>query len=331
LALAAVVAPAPQGAEVERLLPGASYHIEIGESFPAALLHWLDSLADLQGSGTTAGKTVAAHRQEFRKVLGEPTEQDGAMLRRFASVRGRLASHELTAAFFTATGIEQALEASNGILGADSAAFAEAIHHFAPRYQRIWKEGQLPRRFRARAAAEPRAEELARFLHAVARFYGALPVEPPYPRLVVVPVPDGHGTHAQAIDRFLLIEVRPGEGLLDEVAPIVHENAHFLFQRMAAARRQALEDARLALGEDGLRAWRLLHEALPTAIAQGVADERFRGERWSMEQSWYHLDAIDRYAKRLHGLVREALAAGGTFDESFLRRAVALASSPTPR
>lgn len=328
-------APAPAAAD---LLLGESYRIELSDSFPAALLHWLDSLADLQGPGMTAGKTVDAHRLEFRRTFGEPTAQDDEMLRRFARSRLRLASgaagtspHALTLAFFEASAIAEALATSAGLLGPESEAFRESIAHFAQRYRRIWRRGRLPQTFRESAAAEPRREELAQFLRKVERFYGAFPVQPPHPRLIVVPVLDGFGTHAQAIGRFLLIEVRPGEELLDEVAPLVHENAHFLFQRMAPSRRQALEDFAAGLGSEGQRAWRLLHEALPTAIAQGVADESFRGQRWSMQRSWYHIDAVDTFAKRIYALVKEALAGGAQLDEQFLRRALALEADLTPR
>ena len=109
-AAAADSAPRPS------LLLGDAYPIEAGISFHAALVHWLDSLAALAGPGLTAGKTVEAHRMDFRQQLGSPTEQDIRQLRRYADARTRLASENsasatlLTAAFFEEPTLTTALE-----------------------------------------------------------------------------------------------------------------------------------------------------------------------------------------------------------------------------
>ena len=98
------------------LLLGDRYPIETGVLFHAALLHWLDSLAALAGPGMTAGKTVEAHRMDFRQALGEPDEQDIQQLRRFAQARTRFASsnadsvNQLTVAFFEESSVTTALE-----------------------------------------------------------------------------------------------------------------------------------------------------------------------------------------------------------------------------
>ena len=76
----------------------------------------------------------------------------------------------------------------------------------------------------------------------------------------------------------------------------------------------------------GVEAWQLLHEALPTALGQGVAGQRFKAADWDIGHRWYHTEAVDRYAKQIYPLVRDTLAAGGTFDEGFLDAAVALYS-----
>jgi hypothetical protein len=163
----------------------------------------------------------------------------------------------------------------------------------------------------------------------VASFYGVPAAEPPHPRVVLVPVPSGHGTHAQAIGRHLLIEIREGEGLIDELSPIVHENAHFLFLRIEPDRRRSLEEFAASIEPGGAEAWSLLREALPTALGQGVAAERFLGRRWRRDDRWYHLDTVDDYAKRLFPVVRETLAKKGAFDREFVRRAVAAHAEPS--
>jgi len=140
---------------------------------------------------------------------------------------------------------------------------------------------------------------------------------------VLVPVDPGYGTHAQAIGRYLLIEVFPGETLLDEVGPIVHENVHFLLKAIDRKRWEALEQKATGSGPGGTMAWRLLHEALPTALAQGLATYELRRAEWSMDEPWYHVAEIDAYAKRLFPIVKDALERDGSFDEDFVRKAVA--------
>jgi len=312
------------------LLLGKAYPIEVSVSFHSGLLHWLDSLAVLNRAGATAGKTIPAHRAEYEKVLGLPTGGDKGMLQRYRSARlawldsaDSTERDRLTVAFFEATDLDGALKRAAELLDPSSArSLAAAMRHFTPRYQRIWRNGQVPHDFLDRVRGSERREELARLLAGVAGFFGVSPTQEPHPQLVLVPVPPGFGTHAQAIGPYLLIEIRSGEGLGDEVGPIVHENTHLLISRIPQARLEAL--GRTALGEEpwGLEAWDGLREALPTAIAQGVAHQSFRRDTWSIENDWYDVQRIDEYAKRIFPLVKEALAGDGTFDEKFVKQLV---------
>jgi hypothetical protein len=319
-----------------RLLLGNTYPIDVSVTFHEALLHWLDSLVMLTGPGGTAGKTVAAHRKEYEGLFGRPSPQDSAMLKRYHAarqgfVRGadRDDRHRLTLAFFEASNLNDALERAGELLDAGAAKdFDTAVRHFEPRYRQVWKEGSIPEGFLARVRASERREELAAFLVNAARLLGISPQQDPHPRLVLVPVPSGYGTHAQAIGPFLLVEVQRGEGLADEVAPIVHENVHFLLSRIPARRIEALERAARNVKPWGADAWGLLQEALPTAIAQGVADRSFRPEDWSRRQPWYHTEAVDRYAKRIFPLVEEALRQNGSLDESLVKRLVGAYAPP---
>lgn len=322
-----------------RLLLGATYPIDVSVSFHKALLHWLDSLAMLSGAGGTAGKTVAAHRQEYERLFGRPSPQDASMLKQYHEarvgfVRGADAEerHRLTLAFFETTNLNDALDRAGDLLDVDAAKrFTAAVRHFESRYRRVWRAGDIPESFLARVTASERREELAAFLVNVTRFLGASSHRGRRPQLVLAPVPAGHGTHAQAIGPFLLIEIQPGETLADEAAPIVHENVHFLLAGIPAPRREALERAALDVGPRGADAWDLLKEALPTAIAQGVADRSFRPEVWSRKQPWYHTQAVDRYAKRIFPLVEEALGGDGRLDEALVRRLVGMYAPATPR
>jgi hypothetical protein len=331
LAVACATLPVPaetKPQEAGRLF-GDTYPIEVSISFHKAFLHWMDSLAMLAGHGFTGGKTVEAHRRQFEVVLGGlPTRKDVEMLKRYHAVRSGYVRqsdperrNRLTLAFLEASSLDDALERAAGLLETNSArALAGSMRHFMPLYRQIWKDGEVPRSFLARARNFERREELASLLAEVARFYGVSPGQDPRPELVLVPVPPGFGTHAQAIESFLLIEIRNGEALIDEVAPIVHENAHFMYRKIPESRREELEQTALA-ERRGPDAWPLLTEALPTAIAQGVADQTFR-EDWSTVRPWYHDESVDRYAKRIFPLVRDALRDGGSLDRAFVKKLV---------
>ena len=326
-AAAADLAARPEGQQTKLLL-GEAYPIEASVTFHAALLHWLDSIAALNGPGMTAGKTVEAHRQDYDDRLGALDDESVRELRSYAELRvGFAADHEgsaeaLTAAFFETPTLNDALERAGALLDEQSQErLRAALNHFAPGYRLIWQSGESPQRFLRQALEAPERAELQDFLVALTRFYGVDEVTRPNPRLILAPVRSGHGTHAQTLGRNLLIEVRDGEGLADQVGPIVHENAHFLYRNIGSKRREALAARAARLSAAGPEAFRLLEEALPTALAQGLAEERFR-PGWQAGSPWYHLPAVDRYAKRIFPLVKQALDERRTLDESLLRELI---------
>jgi hypothetical protein len=338
--------PDPSTSRPEPLLLDRSYPIEVGISFPAALLHWLDSLAGLNGPGMTAGKTVQAHREEYGDRFGRLTTEAAARLQRYAEIRWKVAEragperrNSLTLAFFETEDLDQALLRSRELLDDDEPeGLGEALDYFAPSYEQIWNDAAIPERFVRRAGKDANRRELSKFLVRMAEFFEVPADREPHPRVVLVPVPRGHGTHAQAIERNLLIEIRDWEGLTDEISPIVHENAHLLFSRIGSARRTEMEQLAASVDTRGSQAWQLLHEALPTALGQGVAGERFLGDRWSATGRWYHTDPVDLYAKDLFPLVRKSLGKGKRFDDAFLKKALSiylendrLAARPNPQ
>jgi len=304
-------------------------------SFDAALFHWLESL-----TGATLGKTVPAHRQEYTRLFGAFDETDRARLEDFARVR--VAHAQAPAPPLAFRGMNAMRETlldgdepdpmaalAKELSTEDLAALRQSLAWFAPKYTRIWREGAVPRAFLRAAREDPALARLESLLVRLARFYGVPPDGPPRPRLLLVPVPEGWGTHAYALRRTLLLEIREGDRLADQAAVIVHENAHFLFSRIPAARQERLQAAALATGPGGADAWALLHEALPTALGQGVADRAFSAH-WSTGGRWYHKSDVDRYAKTLLPVVDRTLAGGGVLDEAFVTQAAA-AAALTPR
>lgn len=298
-------------------------------SFDAALFHWLESL-----SGATLGKTVPAHRQEYTRLFGPFDANDRARLEDFARVRvvhaqapapplpfrGMSAMRER---LFDGDEADPMAELAKELSPEDMAALRRSLAWFAPKYARIWREGAVPQAFLRTAREDPELPRLDAMLVRLARFYGVPPDGAPRPRLLLVPVPGGWGTHAYALRRTLLLEIRKGDRLADQAAVIVHENAHFLFQRIEPARAGSLERVAAERGSIGDESWLLLREALPTALGQGVASRRFQPD-FSLEARWYHLDEVDAYAKRIYPLVSRTVRRGGRLDAEFVRAAVEL-------
>jgi len=312
-------------AEVETLFQD-SYPLEGSISMPAALFHWVDSLA-----GTSGGKTVPAYRQEFAQRFGKLSAEDAARLQRFQAIRleevsrgRRLKSPRrplnMLGVFLQEPDLAAAFARIEPVLGPEAVDdMAATLEHFRPHYAEIWNGGQVPRRFLDGARQDPAWKDLEGFLARVAHFFGVDPRAIPRPRLVAVPVPPDDGTHAEAVGRNMLVEIRPDDRVKDQAAPIVHENAHYLWQRMSEDLRDRLLE--VARGNpQGLQAWELLREALPTAIAQGVADRAFAPQGWSTEVPWYHTEDVDSCAKRIYPLVQEALDTGAPFDEMMMRK-----------
>ena len=148
-------ADGPATSAAYRVLLDNRYPIEVSVSFPAALLHWMDSLAGLSGAGLTSGKTRLAHLQEYRHVLGEWTEEEVRQLKAFALVRLRFASENaqgnpdaLTLAFFDSDSLDGALDTAAALIGpAGIGELRDSMRHFSPRYRRVWRDGHVPNTF----------------------------------------------------------------------------------------------------------------------------------------------------------------------------------------
>ncbi len=314
------------------LLFGSSYPLEARASFPAGLFHFVDSIA-----GTSVGKTKDAHRGEFLAIHGRPDPEDRRHLDAFVAARyehmKRTEGLEaglpvprrsaLLGIFCGAETVEAALGTVRGELSERSfSGLKAALRHFRPKYERIWREASQPRAFLDRVRRDRRRDELAALLGRMRTFYGVELDGAPRPTLALVPVRDGWGTHAEAIGRHLLLEIRPGDDLAGQASVIVHENAHYLWSLLPEPRLARLEAAALEAGTEGEKAWAALREALPTALGQGIADHAFRPDAWSERHPWYHQPDVDAFAKALYAYVNHAIAKGQPLDEAFIRGAV---------
>ena len=211
--------------------------------------------------------------------------------------------------------------------------FFELLAAFEPIYDAlIWnpntaKFEEYLGRFRA-TVPESRLDEM---FDAAALFYGAQwPEGLPF-TVAVYPIPGGRGnTSAESAGSLETVAV-----LLDEkdlpgrFAVMFHEMCHSLYASQPAAFQREFEsyfenpsDPYAAV------AYSLINEALATAVGNGWAFEQATGSR--DENPWYSDPAIDGFAKAIHPLVTEYLAAGRTIDRPFVERSIALFRAKFP-
>ena len=332
----ALVAPArlaAAGPDGPDTLVSKPYLIRAAPSFPGGLFHWVDALAD-----TSAGKTNAAHREQFLDTFGRPTPADRDKISEFVNARSEFLKRQqaeaardgsqvrvsaLLGIFCAAGSVEEAMATIRPRMPETAwAQLADALAWFRPKYEIIWNGGAVPSAFLSRARTDPHCGRLEDVLASMVRFYGVDAAEAKPPFVALVPVPPGHGTHAEAIGDVLLLEIRPNDGLADEASVIAHESAHWLWGLLQDERRKGLETFAARLDERGRETYALFHEAIPTALGQGVTDRVFRPGSWSLDDPWYHTFDVDVCAKSIYPVVRYTLESGGALDEAFLRRAI---------
>jgi hypothetical protein len=175
--------PAAPPAAPPALVLGTSYPLEFTVSFSTALFHWVDSLA-----GTSGGKTIAVYQREYDQTFGRLSAEDVSALSAFRAVRLRSAgeagrragrgSTTILAHFLEAPDRDSALAGLASVLEReDIEALRACLDRFSGRYQKLWGDGRLPRRFVERAREHARRKELEALLARIARFLAVDPLE----------------------------------------------------------------------------------------------------------------------------------------------------------
>lgn len=345
---AASIAPAPASGNEGVLLrrPVPHVRIETEATWIASFVHFVDSMA-----GTSGGKTIPTYRRIWVQENGPPSDAVSVALERFAAARtsqraaatcgdpadGSLGAgdsspsegppHDWRSRFLSlaleAPDLEGFLDSVRPcLIEAQASGLASSLALLRPGFDRFWARGVYLQRFETRFRGFLDEGALTRYLGDVAGFFDVDPAAASAPVISFVLLPASGSTHAQAIGRRLLVEVRPADAPADQVSVVAHEMSHFLFELVPAPRLAALEARARAAGEDGERTWQLLREALPTALGQGLAVAQLTPGGFDPEGSWYHMDAIDRFAKRIYPIVRREVESGGTIDGPFLDEAI---------
>ena len=210
----------------------------------------------------------------------------------------------------------------------------EVVLHFAPPFDRWWRETAAP-------TGEPFVQALRALLHRsdvaervgqFVRFYGTTyPLAAGVPmQLLLRPGLVSEGTSGQQIERHAMLEFFADESPASRIDVAVHELCHFLFSTRSSERATALGTRmRQSPIPGAVAAFNLLNEGLATALGNGVlARAVLDSARWQRRLdtplSFYNNPHIDRAARVLLPLVDSALARGETLDTpSFVDRYVA--------
>jgi len=303
----------------------------------ASLVHFVDSLAD-----TSGGKSVPTYRALWNARIGAPTPQDRSALDAYRSARrSATAAARCGAPAPGSAGAEPGwptrflysmLEARDldGFLGDiepcltpdESRGLSDALAHFTPGFEVFWRESGWLRAFDRDFQDFLASGGLPLYLGEVARWFGVDPETAPPPVIGFVILPAPGGTHAQELGRRLLVEIRPRDTPVDQISVVAHEESHYLFHQIPPERLAALEARARAAGPNGEDVWHLLHEAIPTALGQGLAVARLQPAAFRPDLGWYHIPEIDALAHRIYPLVREAVDSGRTIDGDFIAACV---------
>jgi len=319
-------------------------------SYVANLFHWVDSLAE-----TSNGLTQPAYYRAWFGRFGPLDAQDRERLAAFRKVRlrefrprsatadtagsGCLPSEPdtpsrrqmLNAAAMQATSLPDLEQRARAFLLPEEAdAIGAALVHFSERFDFLWAEFDWLVAFRAEFDAFLAEPVTRQWIAAMARFTGAgeYSTAPTLFSFVAVPSQE-YGTHAEASERALLLEVRPDDSIAEQVPVIFHELVHDFQRRVPPIERAELAGQYVREGYRGAMANSLLREALPTALGQGLAQLRLAPDAYRPELPWYHLESIDRYAHALLPLVSRAFDSGQRFAEIPPAQTIGALDDPT--
>jgi len=87
---------------------------------------------------------------------------------------------------------------------------------------------------------------------------------------------------------------------------------------MSAEQIDRLARQSFGVGEAGAIFWRYMWEGLPTALGQGVAEAKLSPGNFSFARPWYHIEAIDRFAKLIYPAIAQTIAASRPIEDGLV-------------
>ncbi len=318
--------------------PPPQSRIEAAASFTINFVHWVDNLA-----GTSGGKTIATYQRYWEERFGPIGPEDREALETFARIRTlpmpeaagidneqgclpirteRLTWHQrFLVAAMEAGSVDEMLERLSDDLTPDQKIqLAASLARFRPRFDRVWRDMGHVRRFERRFRHFLAHGDLLRYLDTLAGFFGVDPAAMPPMQVSLVALPFDGNTHAEADGDHLLVEIRPDDSPEAQIPVVAHEASHFLMRRMGAAATDAMARQAYAQGDAGAIVWRQMWEGIPTALGQGLAVRTLSPAAFSRSSRWYHIPAIDFFAKAIYDGLAASVRAGETIHDGTIGR-----------
>ncbi|HHN74708.1 MAG TPA: hypothetical protein ENK10_05715 [Acidobacteria bacterium] len=313
----------------------AQWPIEARVSYLVNLFHWVDNLA-----GTSIGKTQSVYQREWNETFGPLSAADTEQLDAYRRVRtrpeplvrpDRLADEasclptgfprlsvrqRFNTAVLSSHTLPELERTLAPIVGSrDAATVRRVLSHFERSFRKLWPRLAFLGPFHERFDRWLRAPRVQHLMLRMADFLEVSP-DPRRPTVVqLVGLLEQGATHAEANGRFLLIEIRPADGPVDQTQVLFHELAHDLLRRQSAAIRDRFARRLMARGATGALTQTLLHEALPTALGQGVARATLAPRDFQFRDTWYHIKEIDRFAHRIYTAVRQEINSSRSYAD----------------
>lgn len=311
--------------------------LEVSSSYVANLVHWIDNLA-----GSSQGKTVQAYRRYWSDRFGAPGREEMSLLGEWVDLRWKRVDRPEPRALnekgclpqledipdwrqtfrvrsYEATTVDGFVESMKGELTPEEmATLRKVIEKFRPRFDEIWPRMTFLQSFEDRFRAFLKEGGLTGYLTEVAWFFGVDPAAHPPGRIHLIALPVDGPTHAQADGRDLLIEIRPNDTPVEQIQVVSHEMSHYLWHLVTPERNDSFARQVHAAGPHGPVTWNLLREALPTALGQGLAEEKLAPYLFREHSTWYHIETIDRLAKKIYPVVADAFREKKRIDDGVL-------------
>ncbi len=313
--------------------PLVSVRFSIRYSEATNLFHWVDNLAE-----SSPSKNRFQYYRDWVETFGPLSRSEREQLSEFRSIRTRRfplnhslqfdganaclpiednsisRRQQLSIAAMNATSVDDLVARLGALVEpAEAVVLERTIRTFATRFETLWSRAQYLPRIQSEFESflkQPRTQQLLSYY---VRFYGLSGEFAEMPTINLVAVFDQEGsTHAEANAHQLLMEVRPEDHPAQQAQVIFHEFCHDLFRRLTPDRQRELRSRFYRQGRDGVSAWTLTYEALPTALGQGLAQAILTPEEYKWPVRWYHIDEIDLAAKAIYPVVRNEFFSGRT-------------------
>lgn len=297
-----------------------SFKVKYVNSKPAALLRFVDTLAERSATNDYIRAYYARHHK--------PSREESQVLKTYKQfVLKRYEAYQFGSQFGTdnldkrmeqlaaeSTDVQSLLKRIMPITSTkDWKVIAETLTFFEPIYDQVIWRNSLPELQRQLNQLKSQEAIMDRCLNQVRILERS---ESASFTVCLVPIPRDQRRYkstSECMGNLEILEVGQGETYKNSLPTIFHEICHAIWKLRSPELDRMLQKTFVELNAQ--YAWRELNEGLTTALAQGWFVEQIGG---TLEEHWYGSDGIvNANAHALLPIVRNYLASGKVLDKTF--------------